>query len=475
MHVLALFMIFTSKLAIAIGETLNIENFGANPNGETDSTNAILTTWARACSSTTPTTIYVPKGKFLVSDSVVFKGSCNNNDITVNIDGTLLANSNYDVIGKEESWLLFEDVDGVSIIGNGFLDGQGTSLWDCKRSGESCPMGATNLRFRNSNNIVINGITSLNSQMFHIVIDKCNNVKIQEVKISAAGDSPNTDGIHVELSSSVNILNSNIATGDDCISIGPGTTNLWIEDIVCGPGHGISVGSLGKEFEELGVEHVTVKTVKFIGTTNGVRIKSWGKPSNGFARNILFQHVTMVNVQTPILIDQNYCPARKDCPNQASGIKISNIMYQNIHGTSATEVGVKFDCSPTNPCTGICLEDVMLTYENQHGEPLSLYNNALVQSNNCVVQPEPGEPTTSGVKHNQPCISKHTFLTSMRAAREFRLEDQVIQFLTSLINVAYDSRKSQDRGKGHASSFNGHGKKDCYCTYCNRRGHTIDT
>ncbi|MCI26408.1 polygalacturonase-like, partial [Trifolium medium] len=80
------------------------------------------------------------------------------------------------------------------------------------------------------------------------------------------------DGIHVELSSSVNILNSNIATGDDCISIGPGTTNLWIEDIVCGPGHGISVGSLGKEFEELGVEHVTVKTVKFIGTENGTKI-----------------------------------------------------------------------------------------------------------------------------------------------------------------------------------------------------------
>jgi polygalacturonase len=75
--------------------------------------------------------------------------------------------------------------------------------------------------------------------MFHIVIDKCNNVRVQEVKISAAGNSPNTDGIHVELSSSVNILNSNIATGDDCISIGPGTTNLWIEDIVCGPGHGI--------------------------------------------------------------------------------------------------------------------------------------------------------------------------------------------------------------------------------------------
>jgi hypothetical protein len=37
---------------------------------------------------------------------------------------------------------LFEDVGGVSIIG-GFLDGQGTSLWDCKRTSESCPIGAS--------------------------------------------------------------------------------------------------------------------------------------------------------------------------------------------------------------------------------------------------------------------------------------------------------------------------------------------
>jgi polygalacturonase len=80
--------------------------------------------------------------------------------------------------------------------------------------------------------------------MFHIVIDRCNTVRVQGIKVIAAGNSPNTDGIHVQLSSSVTILNSNIATGDDCISIGQGTTNLWIENIACGPGHGIRYYSL---------------------------------------------------------------------------------------------------------------------------------------------------------------------------------------------------------------------------------------
>ncbi|XP_065617805.1 polygalacturonase [Quercus suber] len=201
--------------------------------------------------------------------------------------------------------------------------------------------------------------------MFHIVVNGCQNVKMQGIGVTADGNSPNTDGIHVQLSSSVTILDSKIKTGDDCISIGPGTTNLWIENVECGPGHGISIGSLGKDQQEAGVQNVTVKTITFTNTQNGVRIKSWGRPSNGFAKNILFQHAVMMNVQNPIVIDQNYCPNNKGCPGQVSGVKISDVTYQDIHGTSATEVAMKFDCSSGNPCSNIRLEDVKLTYNNQ--------------------------------------------------------------------------------------------------------------
>lgn len=86
---------------------------------------------------------------------------------------------------------------------------------------------------------MIKGITSLNSQLYHIVINVCKNVLIEDVKIRAAGNSPNTDGIHVQVSSEVTIINTNVKTGDDCVSIGPGTKNLWIERITCGPSHGI--------------------------------------------------------------------------------------------------------------------------------------------------------------------------------------------------------------------------------------------
>ncbi|KAL2922481.1 Polygalacturonase [Bienertia sinuspersici] len=218
-------------------------------------------------------------------------------------------------------------------------------------------------------NLEINGVTSLNSQLYHIVLDGCHYVKLEDVKISASGASPNTDGIHVQLSTGVTILNSNIATGDDCVSIGAGTNNLWIENMACGPGHGISsIGSLGKDLNEPGVVNVTVKSATFTGTENGVRIKSWGRPSNGFVRNVLFQHLTMSNAQNPIIIDQNYCPDDKGCPGKVSGVRISDISYEDIHGSSATSVAITFNCSPEYHCTNIKLDGIDLTFNNQEAQ-----------------------------------------------------------------------------------------------------------
>ncbi|XP_010242497.1 PREDICTED: polygalacturonase-like [Nelumbo nucifera] len=371
------------------GSSYNVVSLGAKAGGETDTTQAFLKAWARACASVGSAMIYVPPGKYLLNRSVFDGKDCRNNDIKIRIDGTLMAPSDYRVLGSSDYWLRFQDVNGVSIYG-GTLDGQGSSLWDCKTSGKSCPTGAKSLTFESSKNIVINGLSSINSQLFHIVIDNCRNVNMRGVKIAASGDSPNTDGIHVESSMGVTILSSSIKTGDDSISIGPATTNLWIQNVECGPGHGISIGSLGKSFNEVGVQNVTVKTVTLSGTDNGLRIKTWARPSNAFVKGVLFEDAIMNNVKNPIIIDQNYCPRQKNCPNQVSGVKISQVAYKNIRGTSATQIAVKFDCSPKNPCTAITVEDVKLTYNNANQAAKSSCTNVggkvsgLVQPTSCL-------------------------------------------------------------------------------------------
>ncbi|KAI3791342.1 hypothetical protein L2E82_05106 [Cichorium intybus] len=358
-----LFLLFEYSSATVI---YNVLSFGATANGFFDSRNAFLKAWDLACASTNPAIIYVPPGRYLIASALIFSGqTCKSKAIRIYIDGTLVAPTNYNVIGNTHVWIKFYKTNNVTISG-GTLDAQGAPLWFCKSSGmKTCPLGATTLGIYHSQNIVISNLRSVNSQRFHIILYACNNAKLQGVSVSAPGLSPNTDGIHLIYSKDVTILNSSIATGDDCISIGPGNSNLWIEKVVCGPGHGISIGSLGWVTEEAGVQNVTVKTASFIGGQNGLRIKTWARRSNGFVKDVVFQHISMVNVKNPIIIDANYCPNHENCPNEVSGVKISNVMYEDVHGTSATRVAVKFDCKMGKPCTGIRLKDVNLIYGSQ--------------------------------------------------------------------------------------------------------------
>ncbi|CAL9117323.1 unnamed protein product [Musa textilis] len=358
-----LVVLISTHLLSSANAVYNIAEYGAKSDGRTDSTKPLLGAWQAACGSPGPSTVHVPAGSFLVRQ-VTFNGPCKSSKIVIRIDGTLVVASD---IGRVGEWIVFDHVEGVSVHG-GTIDGRGASLWACKATGRRCPGGATSLTFRNSKRIMISGLTSMNSELYHVVIDDCEGVTVQGVRIMAPGNSPNTDGIHVQASSYVTITGAVIRTGDDCISIGPGTTNLWIEQVNCGPGHGISIGSLGKGYDEEGVENVTVKTTVFTGTENGLRIKTWGRPSEGFVKGVVFENAVMQNVRNPIIIDQNYCPDNKGCPDQNSGVKISQVRYNDIHGSSASQVAVNFDCSASNPCTGIGLQDIKLTYGNRPAE-----------------------------------------------------------------------------------------------------------
>ncbi|KAK9019749.1 hypothetical protein V6N11_054257 [Hibiscus sabdariffa] len=129
--------------------------------------------------------------------------------------------------------------------------------------------------------------------------------------------------------------------------------------------NGLTIGSLAKDLKEEGVQNVTVKKTTFSNTQNGLRIKSWARPSTGFVEGVRFMDSMMRNVQNPVVIDQNYCPRNENCPGQVSGVKIKDIMYTDIRGTSSTPIAIKFDCSTKNPCTGIELQNVNLTYLNK--------------------------------------------------------------------------------------------------------------
>ncbi|KAL5990748.1 hypothetical protein ACLOJK_011652 [Asimina triloba] len=358
-----LLLVFVCLISVNNAVDLSIADYGAKGDGQTDASRAFINAWAAACeSSSAAATIRVPSDKYFVGP-VVFQGPRENTRITFRLHGILLAPADYRHLGSSADWISFRNVRGVAVIG-GYLDGKGSSMWACKDARNDCPHRASSLAFYDSKDVLIQDLTSINSKNSHIEIHSSEDVTVRGVRIVAPGRSPNTDGIHVQNSTGVNILETDIKTGDDCISIGPGTRNLWIESVACGPGHGISIGSLAKRPEEEGVENVTVKKVVLRQTENGLRIKAWKRASKGYVRGVVFQHVTMINAKNPIIIDQHYCPNHgKDCPNQRSGgVKVSDVAYEDIKGTSASKIAVKFDCSASSPCKHIELHDIMLTY-----------------------------------------------------------------------------------------------------------------
>ncbi|KAK1551824.1 hypothetical protein Q3G72_005377 [Acer saccharum] len=169
----------------------------------------------------------------------------------------------------------------------------------------------TALRFYGSFNVTVTGITIQNSPQCHLKFDNCIGVMVHDISVSSPGDSPNTDGIHLQNSKDAVIRSSTLACGDDCVSIQTGCSNIYVH--------------------------------------NG---------GSGSVQGVLFSNIQVSEVQLPIVIDQFYCDKMK-CKNQTSAVALSGITYEKIRGTYTVKP-VHFACSDNLPCVDVTLNSIQL-------------------------------------------------------------------------------------------------------------------
>ncbi|KAK8474757.1 hypothetical protein V6N12_036923 [Hibiscus sabdariffa] len=274
------------------------------------------------------------------------------------LGGTLIApESTSWTDGQVAVWIQFSSVENLILDGGGTIDGQGSIWWQpCMKTSIfgfyfDCNRRPTALHFNNCNGLRLKGLTHLNSPMLHISINACKDVVVSNLHIKAPEDSPNTDGIDIADSSNVQIQDSTIGTGDDCVAINGGSCFINITGVNCGPGHGISVGSLGDGPYDT-VEEFHVKNCNFSNTQNG----GMGK---------LHSYEIL---------------------QKATAIQVSDVTYSDIQGTSASDRAIDLDCDKVVGCSNIVMNNVQITRSGTGPQIYGSCNNAHGTAIN--VQPE---------------------------------------------------------------------------------------
>ncbi|RAL53286.1 hypothetical protein DM860_006958 [Cuscuta australis] len=370
------------------GSVFNVMDFGAKGDGKTDDTKAFQATWAAACKMEASTMIIPSDFEFLVGP-ISFSGPYCQHNIIFQLDGTIIAPTSSKAWGLGLfQWLDFTKLVGLTIQGSGTIDGSGSVWWKdsplddpiddeiklisplnnrtnppttipvrSSLAGKMPSLKPTALRFYGSFNVTVTGITIQNSPQCHLKFDNCVGVYVYNFTASSPEDSPNTDGIHLQNSKDVVVHTSNLSCGDDCVSIQTGCTNVYIHDVNCGPGHGISIGGLGRDNTKACVSNITVRDITMHNTMNGVRIKTW-QGGLGSVQGVLFSNIQVSEVQLPIVIDQYYCDKRV-CKNQTAAVALSGIHYENIRGTYTVKP-VHLACSDNMPCLDVTLDRIKL-------------------------------------------------------------------------------------------------------------------
>lgn len=281
--------------------------------------------------------------------------------------------------------------ENIAIRGRGLINGHGKKWWDFSEGyNEKNPRSKWQLEFDKNNpdilrpdlpgwiergflrppfiqpmyckNVLIEGITIINSPFWTVNPNFCENVTITGVTINNP-KSPNTDGINPESCRYVHISDCHISVGDDCITIKSGkdragrkmatpAENYTITNCTMLSGHGGVV--IGSEMSG-DVRKITISNCIFDGTDRGIRIKT-ARGRGGIVEEIRVDNIIMKNIRDQaIVLDMQYAKTNPE-PVSERTPRFRNIHFSNI--TAQTNQAVFLNGLAEMPIEDISFNDV---------------------------------------------------------------------------------------------------------------------
>ena len=351
----------------------NVLKFGAKRDSSALATKAIANAIA-AASAKGGGTIYFPAGKYLTgpihlkSNITIFLDAGAELHFSDNFDHYLpMVPSRWegtDVVNFSPFFYAYK-AENIAIRGRGLINGHGKKWWDYSEGYDvKAPRSKWQLEFDRLNkeilrpdlpgwiergflrppfiqpmyckNVLIEGITIINSPFWTVNPEFCENVTITGVTINNP-PSPNTDGINPESCKYVHISNCHITVGDDCITIKSGkdrsgrktavpAENYTSTNCTMLSGHGGVV--IGSEMSG-DVRKITISNCIFDGTDRGIRIKS-ARGRGGIVEDIRVDNIIMKGIRDQaIVMDLQYAKTNPE-PVSERTPRFRNIHFSNI-------------------------------------------------------------------------------------------------------------------------------------------------
>jgi polygalacturonase len=472
-QVITIFFLSFLLQSVSAQSFYNVLSYGAKNDSSVLCTKAIAAA-INAASKKGGGTVYFPAGKYLTGPIHL------KSNITIFIDAgaELHFSDNFDdYMPFVESRFEGEDVmsfsplfyaykaENISIIGRGIINGHGRKWWNAiltYKEGQPKTKWQTAAEAANKNmiqpddlgqlkswilrppfiqpmycrNVLVQGITIVNSPFWTVNPEFCENVTVDGVTINNP-HSPNTDGINPESCRYVHIVNCHISVGDDCITIKSGkdkpgrlkaapAENYTITNCTMLAGHGGVV--IGSEMSG-DVRKIAISNCVFDGTDRGIRIKT-ARGRGGVVEEIRVSNIVMKNIkQQAIVLDMQY---DKKAPEPVSERtpKFRNIHLSNI--TAQTAQAIYINGLAEMPVEDVSFNDIQFDAQTgaviREAQSIEFHNVRITPKTGASLSAENvSDLTIDNVKTLKPVADKPTidlnnvqdvFLYNCKPARE---------------------------------------------------------